>query len=174
MEENKTNIFLKSNTLFGALMGAIFIAASVAIYKSGSPIFMNPTLDRIITLLYICGLTLQIRKYREEALGGFMSYGMALKTGLYLAAVTGFLYAIYIFFMYSQNPSLLEYYLTASEATLKQVYGESSMVESMISMLKVFTSPLSMAFSELFSKVFSGFIYTLFIAWFLKKSPVKT
>lgn len=165
--------FLKNNTIFAALIGLSFIVASLLIFSSGYPVFMNPTLDRIILFLYVCGLFLQIKQYRDGQLDGVISYGTGVRIGSYIALVTSCVYGVYIYILYTLHPELLEYYLTATETAFRQVYQDASLVDNMISMLKAFTSAASLALTEAMSKMFSGVVYTLVIALILKrKLPV--
>lgn len=166
----KTNIFLSFNTPFGLLMGGSFTIASYMYFQYNGNIYANPALDRTLTFLYVIGLFIQIRRYRENAgLQGYISYGEAVKTGSYLSAVTAFVYAVYTFFVYSAHPETLTNYLTTVENVIKEVYPNSPLAGSMTQMLHAFTTPLSMGFSEFISKALLGVIYSLIIAAFLKK-----
>lgn len=171
MDNEKRNSFFSFNTPGGLLVGVIFAATSFTTFKSGSPIYMNHVLDNILLMLYVFGLTLQIRRYRDEVLNGYITYGTGLKTGVYVGAIAGIIYGIYIYMIYSTYPELLEHYQLSTETTLREVYGSNSMIENIVSMVKVFTTPLTLAFSECFSKVVGGFFYCLFIAWFLRRQP---
>ena len=73
-----------------------------------------------------------------------------------------------IFFWF--NPELLENYLTSIETTFKEVYSDSAFTENMISMLKAFTTPATIAFAETFNKIFTGFIFSLLLAGLLRRT----
>ena len=169
--EKKTNIFLSFNTPFGLLMGGTFVVASYMYFQYNGNIYANPALDRTLTFLYIIGLFIQIRRYRENAgLQGYISYGKAVKTGSYLSVVTAFVYAVYTSFIYSAHPETLKNYLTTVESVFKELYPNSPLADNMTQMLHAFTTPLTMGFSEFISKTLLGVIYSLIVAAFLKKS----
>lgn len=168
--EQKRPTFIQQNSPFGILIGGCCIAASYVFFKQTGNIYANPTLDKIITFLYIIGLFMQIRRYREsEELKGYISYGKALLTGIYLSAIAGLLYGFYIIIIYSKHPDMLQNYLIYAEGTFRQLYPESPLTNSMIQMLQAYTTPVSMGFAEFFSKILLGIIYTLVIAFILKK-----
>lgn len=167
---NRTNTFLSFNTPFGLLMGGSFIIASYMYFRYNGNIYANPALDRTLTFLYIIGLFIQIRRYRESPeLQGYISYGKALKTGSFLSVATAFVYAVYTFFIYSAHPETLKNYLSTVETVFKELYPDSPLADNMTQMLNAFTTPVSMGFSEFISKTLMGIIYTLIIAAFLKK-----
>lgn len=170
MEEKTENLLLTKNTLFALLMGGCFIVTSFMFFKVSGNIFPNPALSQAITLLYACGLTMQIHKFREEHLKGFISYGKALLTGLYLACIAGIMYAVYIFFLYSLNPETLNNYIITVATAFKEVYPNSQIGKDMQTIMETFTTPFSIAISEFFAMLFHGLLYTLLIAAFLKKN----
>lgn len=56
------------------LIGCCCVAASYVFFKQTGNIYANPSLDRIITFLFVIGLFMQIRRYREsEELKGYIS-----------------------------------------------------------------------------------------------------
>ena len=168
--EHKQPTFIQQNTLFGILIGCCCVAASYVFFKQTGNIYANPSLDRIITFLFVIGLFMQIRRYREsEELKGYISYGRALLTGMYLSAVAGFFYGSYALIIYSKHPDTLENYLMYAESLFRQLYPESPWADNMIQMLQAFTTPVSMGITEFFSKALMGLIYTLVIAFILKK-----
>ncbi len=172
--ENKPATFWSVNTPFGLLMGGCFILASWLSFRQSNNIYANPALDRIITFLYVIGLFLQIRRFRESPVQqGYISYGGALKTGVYLSLIIGVVYGIYSVFIYSAHPEMLQNYLTTVQAAFQQLYPESPLGEKMSEMLTLFTTPYTMGFSEFLSKIILGSVYSLVIAAFLRKSRPK-
>lgn len=170
MEQQKKNTFLSQNTLFGLFIGVSFVAVAFAYYKAGRGISLNPQLNNVILLLSIVGAFIGVRKYREESQGGFITYGKALGACVYLICVASVIYGIFVFYLYRHQPLLLENYLTTVETTFKEVYSESAFSENMITMIKTFTTPASVAFAEVFNKILIGFIFSLFVAGLLRKN----
>lgn len=170
MELQKKNTFLSQNTLFGLFIGLSFVAVAFAYYKGGRGISLNPQLNNVILLLSIAGAFIGTRKYREENLGGVMTYGKALGTCIYLISVASVIYGIFVLYLYRHHPLLLENYLTTIESTFKEVYSESAFSENMMTVIKSFTTPASIAFAEIFNKILTGCIFSLFLARLLRRN----
>ena len=100
MEKNNEPFF-KQNSIFGCLIGATFIFASLLFILAGKGIVVNAQFHNIIMMLTIFGIFMGVRKYRDEQLAGVISYGKALKTGIYILCVASLCYAVYVFFLYS-------------------------------------------------------------------------
>ena len=162
MAPSKKKNFFSQNTLFGLFVGLSFIAVAYAYYRSGRGVSLNPQLNNVILLLSIVGAFIGVRKYRDELPDNCLSYGKALGACTYLIAVASVIYR--------HHPELLENYLTSIETTFKEVYSDSAFTENMISMLKAFTTPATIAFAETFNKIFTGFIFSLLLAGLLRRT----
>ena len=162
MAPSKKKNFFSQNTLFGLFVGLSFIAVAYAYYRSGRGVSLNPQLNNVILLLSIVGAFIGVRKYRDELPDNCLSYGKALGACTYLIAVASVIYGCFVL--------LLENYLTSIETTFKEVYSDSAFTENMISMLKAFTTPATIAFAETFNKIFTGFIFSLLLAGLLRRT----
>lgn len=174
MEQGQPTFF-RQNTPFGLLTGCCCILAAIICLKRSGTLYANPALDRIVTFLFVLGIFMQIRRYRQsEELKGYISYGRALLTGIYLSATAAVLYGIYAFSVYYRHPDLLSNYLNTAEALIRQIYPESALTDEMMKMLHAFTTPAILGFSEFFSKLLMGSLYSLLIAFLLRrKCPQK-
>lgn len=171
MKNDKTNISFRQNTLFGVLIGLSFIAASYIYFLSGQDVCLNPQLHNILLLLSIAGAYIGVRKYREETLGGCISYTKALGICTYLITIATLCYGIYIFILYSKHPGLVERYVRFAESTLRETYKNSPLVDNMVKMMESFTTPIVITLAEVFNKILTGFIFSLFVAGLLRKNP---
>jgi hypothetical protein len=173
MEPSKKKNFFSQNTLFGLFVGLSFIAVAYAYYRSEliSAVFVIVVHKwRHNLLLSIVGAFIGVRKYRDELPDNCLSYGKALGACTYLIAVASVIYGCFVFYLYRHHPELLENYLTSIETTFKEVYSDSAFTENMISMLKAFTTPATIAFAETFNKIFTGFIFSLLLAGLLRRT----
>ena len=160
MAPSKKKNFFSQNTLFGLFVGLSFIAVAYAYYRSGRGVSLNPQLNNVILLLSIVGAFIGVRKYRDELPDNCLSYGKALGACTYLIAVASVIYGCFVFYLYR----------TSIETTFKEVYSDSAFTENMISMLKAFTTPATIAFAETFNKIFTGFIFSLLLAGLLRRT----
>ena len=109
-----------------------------------------------------------VRKYRDEQLAGVISYGKALKTGIYILCVASLCYAVYVFFLYSFNADLLTEFKNVTINTLK-ITGQNKMLEEN---MDIYFVPVSIAFGELFNRILVGAAFSLFIAGLVRRSKL--
>lgn len=169
MEKLSKNTFLTQNTIFGLFVGLSYILTAYIYYRSGRGISLNPQLNNVILLLSIVGAFIGVKKYRDESSNGTMTYARALGACVFLLAVAAVVYGIYLYSLYSSHTELQENYRLAIDAMLREIYAGSPLLENMTAMMKTFTTPAVIAFAEIFNKIFIGFIFSLFVAGFLRK-----
>lgn len=68
--EKSNELFFKQNSIFGCLIGATFIFASLLFILTGKGIVVNAQFHNIIMMLTIFGIFIGVRKYRDEQLSG--------------------------------------------------------------------------------------------------------
>ena len=161
--------YWRQNTLFGLLIGGSFSMASLLFLWGGKNVAMNPQLNNVILLLTIFGVFVGSKKYRDEALGGVISYGKALGTGLYLLLIASVVYAIYTYLLYASSEELFSTYKDNMLTTLKLVYEGTPMYDTLIDTFNAFLMPASIAMGEFFNHIVTGGIFTLLLAWFVKR-----
>lgn len=172
--QTKNRIFYGQLSLFAVLIGGCFAIASWLCFMNTGQVFNNPTLDRTISFLFTIGLFLGIRQYRESsAQQGFITYGKALLSGMWISLLSGFIYCLYSMWLYSLHPELLTSYLNIARETIRQLYGDNPFREMAEQFFTTFTTPFTIGLSELFGKFINGLIFTLIIAAFLRKQPIK-
>lgn len=169
MEKEKKNTFLVQNTVFGLFVGLTYILTAYIYYRAGQGVSLNPQLNNVIMLLSIAGTFIGVKKYRDENPGQPFSYAKALGACVYLITVAAIVYGIYIYSLYHRQPELQENYRLAIETVLQEVYAGSPLLENMTAMMQAFTTPATTAFAEIFNKIFTGFIFSLFLAGILRK-----
>lgn len=168
--DNKKDLYWKQNTLFGLLMGSSFCLASLIFVWSGRSVAMNPQLNNITTLLTVVGIFMGLRKYRDEALGGSISYARAFGVGIFLLAIASIVYALYTYILYSSSSELFAMYKNHILLMIKQVYENSPMYNTLTETFNTFLMPVSIAIGEFVNHIFSGIIFTLLLAWIIKRS----
>lgn len=172
--QTTTQIFYKLTTPFALLIGGCLTVASYLCFVNTGQVFNNVALDRTISFLFIIGLFMGIRRYRDNTLqNGYITYGKALLTGMWISFLAGLVYSIYTVIIYTFHPELLNHYLTIAEEMIEQIYGKSALNGSMKQFFTAFTTPFSIGLSELFGKFINGLIFSLIIAAFLRKQPIK-
>jgi len=162
--------FIKQNTLFGCYVGGSFIITSLLFILTGKNIALDPRVNNIITLLSIAGIFIGTRHFRDTYLNGYITYGKALLTGVYILCVATFFYALYTFSIYTLNPELMEQFKKTMLAIVQQVYSESPMYSTIEQSINTYLFPISVAIGEFLNKLFSGTFFALLLAGFLRKN----
>ena len=145
MEKNN-ELFLKQNSIFGCLIGGTFIFASLLFILAG--------------------------KDRDEQLAGVISYGKALKTGIFILCIASLCYAVYVFFLYTFNADLLTEFKNVTINTLKITGQNSPLFKMLEENVDVYFVPASIAFGELFNRIIVGTAFSLFIAGLVRRSKL--
>ncbi|WP_251620672.1 DUF4199 domain-containing protein [Odoribacter lunatus] len=172
--QTEKQLFYKLTTPFALLMGGCLAIASYICFLNTGHIFNNPVLDRTLNFLLIIGLFMRIRQYRDsDARQGYITYGKALLTGIWLSFIAGLVYSLYTIILYSSHPELITSYLNIMQDMIKQIYGEHALNDMMAQIITTFTTPFSIGLSELFGKFIHGLIFSLIIAVFIRKQPIK-
>ena len=160
MEKNN-ELFLKQNSIFGCLIGGTFIFASLLFILAGKGIVVNAQFHNIIMMLTIFGIFIGVRKYRDEQLAGVISYGKALKTGIFILCIASLCYA-----------DLLTEFKNVTINTLKITGQNSPLFKMLEENVDVYFVPASIAFGELFNRIIVGAAFSLFIAGLVRRSKL--
>ena len=106
--------------VYGGLSGAIAIIVMCINVSMGNMglLLGYAVLFAAMSLIFVC-----IKRYRDEALGGVIRFGTALKLGLGISLVAGIVYVIgWELFLWSTGFDFFEHYL-AMEMETKQAGG---------------------------------------------------
>jgi len=168
MEELKENSFSKSAMFYGAIIGISLVLYTFIIYLVG--LSTNRYIGFIQYIIIIGGIYISTKKYRDESLKGYISYGRALGFGtltiFFSSLIIGFFnYILYKFI----DPSLIDKILAVSEEAMTKQGLTDEQIDLAIEMTKKFTSPLFLTFSTIFGLSFMGFLFSLLTSAFVKK-----
>ncbi len=166
---NKRHSFVIQNTIFGIFVGASFVLTSYLFFQSGQSVCLNQQLNNVIMLLSIAGAFIGTRKYREELLGGIISYGKALGSCIYILSIASAIYAIYTYLLFQAYPELQENYLQTMLSILEEVYKGIPELETMKTIISSLITSSIIAISEFFNKILTGFMYSLLLALILRR-----
>src|ERR1700741_2780169 len=91
--ENQANSTLKQSLLYGGILGLVSIIISVIAYVLDMS--ADSSIKWVNSIVQIIILVLGIKNYRDQHLGGYISYGKALGTGTLIAFIGSIIAAIY-------------------------------------------------------------------------------
>jgi hypothetical protein len=163
-----SNPLLRHSFLFGALVGGILILTSLMFYFRGVPISVNPQITSIDNFLIITGIFFGLRVYRNDILGGVISYGRALGAGVLLIGIAGAFYALYLYILVKYfDASILQEFIGAMEMIFVEVQYSDDQIKYFISF---YENPVAFAFVQWFSKLAAGFLFSLILAFFFSRN----
>ena len=168
--ENKGNTMIKSSMTYGLILGIVLVVFSLITYMLG--VIKPPTWVTIINIvIMIGGVYYGIKKYRDEDLGGEITYGKAVGYGILICVFAAVINSIYTLLLVTViDTEYMNKILSMQEEEMinKGIYTEEQ-IELGMEYARKFTSPLIMTISGLFSGAFFGAIISLILAIFLKK-----
>lgn len=166
--ENTTKPQLFKATLnWGLILGAASIAYTVILYIAG--LITNKPAGYVGILISIIVLYLGIKSYRDQSLGGAISYGQALGAGVLISlfgTIVSIFFTLLLFTVIDSG--LIDTALQESADQMVQRGMDDSQIEQGLSIAKKMFVPMMVIFGTL-SGVFFGFIISLVHAAILKK-----
>lgn len=162
---------------YGSIAGTVSFAIFLLIYIAGHNPLGNASW--VAVWVPVVFIVLGIKKYRDQVLEGYISYGQALGMGFMISFIFASLFGILVYiFGVLIDPAIVE--MTRQESLqamqeaadqLPQFFNEE-MYDTMMEKIDEITIS-SLAFSEFTNKLFWGLIISLISAAFLKhtKSP---
>ena len=167
MEEKKATS-LKNAMNYGAMVGLVLIIVSVLFYMLGKS--ESSIQNWIGYAVIIFGIVIGTQNYRDNVLGGYITYSQCLSSGTLIAFFTAIITAFYtyIFFTFI-DASLIEILLDKQEIAMEEKGMDDEQIEMMMGYTRRFMTPFWMSFFSLLSYIFMGFIFSLITSIFLKR-----
>jgi len=167
MENNKSSL-LKHSMTYGAIIGGALIVYSLLMY------FMNLHLNKVVGYLsyivLIIGLYFSAKNYRDQELGGNISYGQGLGYGVLVSFFCSIILAFYLFLFYKIiDPDTIGKIVQMAEDNMVEKGYTSEQISQGIVYVKKFTTPTTIALFTILGIVFYGFIFSLIISAIVKK-----
>ncbi|HPX06012.1 MAG TPA: DUF4199 domain-containing protein [Tenuifilaceae bacterium] len=168
--EPKSNSLVKGAMTSGLILGLALIVFSVVLYILG--IYKPPTWVGILNyVLIIGGIFYGQKKFRDDELGGYISYGKALGTGVLVALFASIIYGVYFYLLTAViDPGYIDQIYAATEEALLEKGNSEDQVEQMLDVAKQYMTPIMLLVSSVIGFVFWGTIFALITSIFVKKN----
>ena len=168
-QKTKENPFMRITMTYGLITGLVLIIYTLLLYMTNNLLEQNFILGILNYVILIAGILIGTRTYRDQHLGGYISYGKALGTGVLISIFSGVIMGVFTYLLYQViDPGLMEKSIQLiQEEMLKQGMAESQ-VETMTEMQQTIRSPLVMMFGSIISYGFLGLIFSLITSIFTK------
>ena len=168
MEEQSNSVtpMAMSNGLY---MGLALILNSVVFYVVGSP--FAPASAYISYAIIIAGIAWSMKTYKENNLEAGVTYGRALGLGTLQALFSSIILGFFTFVLFKLvDTTLIDKFMSFFEAQLVRGGTAEAQVDTLVAMYRKIMTPLVYAFIQIFSVTFYGFLFSLILAIFFKKT----
>ncbi|MDX9696702.1 MAG: DUF4199 domain-containing protein [Bacteroidales bacterium] len=172
---NEKSAFWKSGATSGVILGIVLIIYSVLLYMLD--LNMNKSLGYVTYLFLIVGLWWFTKSYRDNTLGGTISYGQALGYAMVIVVVAALISSVYSYvFLKYIDPSMIDKIAAMSEEEMLKQGMSDEQIELAQSMSKKFMSPGLMNIMGFLGTSVFGFLIALVTSAVVKKEgdPYKT
>jgi len=159
----------KSAMTYGMFVGIALIVLSLLTYIMGviKPPFWVSLLQYVVI---IAGIIYGTKKFRDEDLGGEISYSKALGFGILICVFASIIIGIYmIIFMKIIDPEFMNKMMAVIEEEYVKAGLSEEQIDAAMGMVSKMQSPIIMAIGTVFTFSFMGTIFSLVTAAFLKK-----
>lgn len=157
---------------YGTMAGIALFAAFLLFYYTGfNPLGNISWLVAWVPVLFIVN---GIRAYRDEYSEGYIKYGKALTTGLFITFIYASLFALLIYLFGSYiNSGFLDLYLADAYAAMETAkkFLSAEMHSQAVEQLDNTTIAL-LAMQDFHNKILGGLVISLITAAFLKRKPL--
>jgi len=164
---------MKSLSRYSLLASFLVIATKLFVYFTHSQFTKFGIYSGLISLLLIIApLFLAIKNKRDKEQGGYITLKEVMKTGLFIAVITGMLNALFIFFYYKFiDHETLAQLIEQTESFMKKANNTQSEIDIQIISLKEFYSPFKQATGVLTGILIAGILLSFICSTFLVKNP---
>ena len=165
---NEKSTFWKSSATSGVILGIILIIYSVLLYIL--ELSLNKSMGYGTYLFIIAGLIWFTLSYRNNNLGGSISYGQALGYGTVMIVIAALISSIYNYIFISYiDPSMIDKMIAMGEEELLKQGMSDEQIEMAQSIQKKIMSPGLMNIFGFIGMVIVGFIINLITSAIVKK-----
>jgi hypothetical protein len=168
MEEVKKPSLIKSTVNYGVMLGLALVIYSLLLWMFDAT--FNQSLGYVSFAITIGGIIFATRAYRDQELGGYISYGQALGVGTLTVLFSGIITALFTLILYNViDTGLAERNFIILEEAYYAAGMSDEQIDAALMMARRFANPAIMAVMGIIGSVFFGFIFSLVTSAFLKK-----
>ena len=172
MEEKSPSAF-KSALGYGIYIGMGMVVLNLVLFLFN--MHMDDITFYLMLVLILVGVTLTSMDYRNKKLGGYMTYGQAVKIGFLTILMASFVYAVYqyIFYIWISPGDLQQIEVEGTQEIYRRELDPEQEAAS-LELLEYVVNPLVLSLGALIRFTIFGLIISLFTGIFLKKEEKVT
>ncbi len=166
--QNKTSLFGNALT-YGLYTAAAYVMVSLLYYALD--IYRITWLNYLSYIILIAGIVLATINFRDKINGGFISYGKAFLTGLYISLLTGIIFALYTWVYYTYiHPNGIRELIELTEQAMVDRGMSDDMIDTQLEMSARFMKMPLLNIVAFVGMFVWGIIFSLITSAFLKKN----
>lgn len=167
MENQRTQVKVAMN--YGTLSGLSGVVVFLLFYFMGTDI-QSKLPQWIGYIILVVFMIMGIKSYRDEDLGGYISYGRSLGTGTLIAIFAGIISAIFsVLFFNFIAPEMTQRILESAQESMTERGMSEDQIETAMAYTQKFMTPFWLFTFSVVSAAFIGFIFSLIISIFTRK-----
>jgi len=167
-EQKPTNPYLHAASRYGVYLGLMLIAVQTVQYLSG--LYISFMFSILTGSLFIAGLVLIIRDFREKYLNGWLSYGEGVRIGSISSLAAGFLYGAFMLLLVLViDKSFIDEYLMQTMEAFENSGLPQEQIEKTMDQLQENSSPWAYGYGPVLQYGVSGLLISLVASIFLRK-----
>lgn len=150
----------------GAILGGLHVLLLFILYITDT--LIGSGWNSLSWLIYLGFIYWSAVQYRDQILGGFISYGKAVGYGVKISGLAGMIIGFFFFVIIKfYDPSLAQALIAeAEDAYLKMGFTEKQ-VEEMGDGIAMVANPWVLFFSNILNGLFWGLIFSLVVSFFV-------
>lgn len=167
MENTNKPSLIQTTLTWGLITGFAGVVYSLILYFAG--LSLNKPAGYAGMIITIAGIYLGIKAFRDQSLGGYISYGRALGTGVLISLFASIIGTIFMIILYTYiDPELITRSLQESQDKMAERGMAEDQIEAAMEMSKKLFVPM-VGIMGILMGVFLGFIISLIVSIFVKK-----
>ncbi|MBA7529787.1 hypothetical protein ES705_21986 [subsurface metagenome] len=162
------NIQLKHTLIYGSIIGVTIALYQVLLYVFGMA--NNKTLENVTHFLFVLGIFIAVKRFRDQESEGIINFQKAFTTGLLTSMFVAIIGAIYTFFQLKYlSPNLLQVVIDLFQERLFRSDISEDQLEIQFALVEKLFTPALVAWFSVLSYLFIGAIISLIVAVLLKR-----
>lgn len=154
---------------YGTYYGLAGVVSFMIFYFMGTDI-QSRVPQYVGYLIMVLFIVLGIKAYRDEDLGGYISYGKSLGTGTLIALFGGIISGAFtvVFFTWIA-PDMMDNIIAASQEKMLEDGMDEKSMEMALEYTRKFMTPIWLFIFSILGSAFMGLLFSLIISVFMKK-----
>ncbi len=167
--KSNPNLYLQAASRYGVYLGLLLIGIQTIQYLSG--LYISMMFSIFTGSLFIGGLVLVIRDFREKSLNGWLNYGEGVRIGALSSLLSGFLYGAFMLLLVLViDKAYIEEILIQTQEMMEASKIPDDKIEEIMDEMQKSSNPWAYGYAPVLQFGVSGLVISLVASIFLRKN----